>query len=282
MPVFLSRLFGPLAAFFLTSCSSVFYQPDRVLYNKPEQFKIDYENIFFPSLDETKLHGWYLYSNDKKKAPKGTIIFFHGNAQNLSSHFLNLAWMTKKGYDVFIFDYRGYGLSDGSPNQKNVYKDALAGLYKGYEFFKKRKAERLIFYGQSLGGAILGRALVDFPHYKEGSLVVLDSTFMSYKKIAFDKAVNLWPTFLISPLAFVLFSDEYASTPSIPKIEIPTLVIHGVKDQVVPHKFGQGLYEALTVMEKEMWSIEDGLHTDVFFRHDLIYRQKFLKRLEAL
>ena len=192
-------------------CTSLFYHPDRFMYVPPEKMNVEYEEIKFESTDEVPLLGWYFPV--KKKRPKSFVLFFHGNAQNITSHYLNLYWMPKAGHEFFIFDYRGYGLSgivpalygkgerQVKPNRNGVYKDSIAALKKGYQLFKKSGAEKFIIYGQSLGGAIVQRALEDFEHMNEVDLVVLDSTFNSYQKIAFDKLWGIWFLRPIAPLA---------------------------------------------------------------------------------
>ena len=180
---------------FLTfwGCSSVFYFPTSYFYADPKKHDINYKDIDFISTDGTKLHGWLL-SSDKTKKKKGLILHFHGNAHNLTCHWMNLGWLTKSGYDIFIFDYRGYGLSKGQANQQGLNKDSIAALNWAYE--KQKSYPKFIVYGQSLGGAVSMRALKDFEHRDEIDLFVLDSTFISYQSIAFDKVKNAGSVFV--------------------------------------------------------------------------------------
>jgi len=221
-----------------------------------------------------------MFDKAQPKEKKGLIIFFHGNAQNLTSHWLNLGWILREGYDVFIFDYRGYGLSKGSANQQGLNKDSLAALDWAHK--RAKSYPKFIVYGQSLGGVVSLRALQDFPHRADINLLVLDSTFTSYQGIAFDKLLHAGILIPFSPLAYVLVSDEYAATDFVSKIKIPTLVIHGDKDPVVPYKFGEEIFEKLTSKKKWWWSIKDGSHTDVFYPHHEKYRMRFLELLQDL
>jgi len=104
--------------------------------------------------------GWY-FPSQLSTTPKATIIQFHGNAQNFSAHYLSLAWLTKQEFNLFTFSYRGYGNSEGRPDQKGTYLDGLAALNQGWELHKKSGAKKFIVYGQSLGGSnfyeVLGR-----------------------------------------------------------------------------------------------------------------------------
>jgi fermentation-respiration switch protein FrsA (DUF1100 family) len=278
-----SRKYQSLGLFlgflFLSACSNFFYWPDHYLYRTPDHYKLEYQSINFESKDGTILHGWKIHRREMKKPSLGTIVHFHGNAQNLSSHFLMLSWLAEYGYDLFIFDYRGYGQSGGAPSQDGIYLDSMAGMQKGYEFSLENKSP-LIVYGQSLGGNVSLRAIVDFPFSKEIKLLILDSTFSSYQKMAWDKLTSAWILVPFSPLAYIFFSDKYASSLVLKKLpSIPTLVIHGTHDLVVPFKFGEDLYSKLDT-KKWFWKIENGTHTDVFFRQEHNYREDFVKFLK--
>ncbi len=219
----------------------------------------------------------------QKASNKGTIIFFHGNAENISSHFLNLAWITHEGYNLFIFDYRGYGASEGKVDQKGIFEDSFAALEKGLELHQSISPKgKLIVYGQSLGGIISLRALADWEHTSRVNLIVQDSAFLSYQDIAFDKLKSFWPTYLLSPLAYLLVSDKYASDKVLYKFSNPLLVISGEKDIVVPFKFSKEIYKKSKSEKKWFWEIKNGTHSDVFAFHDFKYRELFLKLLETI
>lgn len=263
----------------LNACSGLFYYPTSYLYSDPVKLGHKIENIRFESTDGTKLFGWYFTNKKNAQRPKGLIVYFHGNAQNISSHYMNLEWITKEGYDFFIPDYRGYGLSEGSPNQQGVHKDTLAALEWAQKRAQEKNIKRFVAYGQSLGGAILLRALKDYKQRDKIDLVILDSTFLSYQKIAFDKLKNAGGFVILSPLAYLLISDEYAPRWYVDKLDRPTLVIHGTLDPIVPYKFGEEIYNKLTT-KKWHWKVPLGKHTDVFFIHDQRYRKKFVEFLE--
>ncbi|MFZ4714172.1 MAG: alpha/beta hydrolase [Bacteriovoracaceae bacterium] len=276
----ITRSLGLILGFlFLSSCSNLFYFPDHYTYRTPDQFNLNYESFTFPSSDGTSLNGWKIQRRHSERKSLGTILHFHGNAQNLSSHFMMLAWLAEVDYDLMIFDYRGYGQSGGSPSQDGIYLDSLAAMKKGYEYSLENKSP-FIVYGQSLGGNVAMRALVDFEFKDQVKLLVLDSTFMSYQKMAWDKMTSAWILIPFSPLAFIFFSDRYASDLVIDRLpKIPVLVIHGTNDQVVPYKFGKKIYDRLN-NEKWLWTVQDGYHTDGFFRPDHNYREDFLSFLK--
>ena len=133
-----------------TSCSHLLYQPDRILYLDPKSLNLAPKEIFLESEPGVRLFAWYFETRQPNS--KGTIIRFHGNAQNMSSHYLSLTWLIEKGYNLFTFDYRGYGRSEGEPDQEGTYKDALAALNLAWELHKKQSGEKFIVYGQSLDG----------------------------------------------------------------------------------------------------------------------------------
>ncbi len=264
---------------FFSSCSHVFYQPSDVHYLEPLQFKLKYDDIFFQSKGNIKLHGWFFPTSAKKV--KGTIVHFHGNAQNISTHFLNLAWMIKEGFNLFVFDYRGYGISEGKPYQEGVYHDALAAIQKGHELHQLNGKGLFVVYGQSLGGIISLRALADTDQ-TQVDLIVQDSTFTSYKNIGFDVLKRSWFTYLFSPLAYVLVSDEYASDKVLNRITSPTLVITSKQDKVIPRKFGKDLYQHLRSSKKWHWELESAQHIEIFHNDQMKWRGKFLTFLDEI
>ena len=266
--------------FLIQSCSHVFYQPSPKHFVDPAQFKLSYEDVFFKSRDGTKLHGWFFKAKTTK--PKGTIVQFHGNAQNISTHFFSLIWVIEQGYNLFTFDYRGYARSHGEPSQAGIYLDALAAFDKAFEFHQKYGNGKFVIYGQSTGGAIALRAIPDWERYEDISLIVMDSAFASYKDIAFDKLTSRWFLFPISPLAFVLVSDEYAADEVFEKITRPTLVIAGKKDEVVPPKFGKEIYKGIAADQKWWWSLPEGKHIDAYHHAQGKYRTKFMRLLDQI
>jgi len=262
------------------SCSHVFYQPSPKHFTDPAQFKLKYQDVFFHAQDGTKLHGWFFPAKTKKV--KGTIVQFHGNAQNISTHFFSLIWLIEQGYNLFTFDYRGYAKSEGKPNQAGIYLDALAAMDKGYELNKEHGKGKLVIYGQSLGGNISLRAIPDWQYRNEISLVVMDSTFSSYQDIGFDKLTDRWFLIPFSPLAFVLVSDAYASDKVFDQITEPTLVIVGMQDRIVPAKFGKKIYKGIKSKDKWLWKLPNGNHIDAFHHDKGFYRKEFLDFLDQI
>jgi hypothetical protein len=265
---------------FFSSCSSLFYYPSRQLYYPPNQLGFEFREIAFQSLDGTQLYGWY-FPAPQGATLQGTVIQFHGNAQNMSSHYLTLAWLAEQGYELFVFDYRGYGKSQGNPSQKGTYEDALAALDQAWKLHHEKGKKKLIVVGQSLGGAIAMRALADFPHRSDVSLIVLDSTFMSYTSIAHKKLSSFWLTWPLSPLAGILISNEYSAEKALKANSIPVLVIADRRDPVVPFSCSEEFYPEITA-KKDFWILDEGHHVGSLVRHESEYRARFLKLLDQL
>jgi fermentation-respiration switch protein FrsA (DUF1100 family) len=260
-----------------TGCSGVFYQPSRHQFTDPSQFKLTYEEVWFQSKDGTKLHGWWFPAKAKKS--KGTIVQFHGNAQNITTHTYSLIWLIDHGYDLFTWDYRGYGRSGGEASQVLVHEDALAALAKGREL---HRGGAFVVFGQSLGGAISLRALVDYEFVDEVTLLVHDSSFNSYQDVAFSVLKTRWFLWPFSPLAFVLVSDEYAPEKVLDQLKTPTLVIVGKKDAIIPAKFGKETHKKLKTVRKWLWELPEGGHIDVFHHANGVHRKRFLDLLDEI
>lgn len=264
-----------LAATF-TGCSSLLFQPTRHLHMDPEAAGYKPEEIFFPSEDGTRLFAWYFRHTGSAPA-KGVLVHFHGNAENLSSHFLNVLWILRHGYDFFIFDYRGYGRSEGEAvSVGSAVADGRAAL----RYVQARNPKLpIIVLGQSLGGALAARAVFDLKDEVRPRLLALDSTFHSYKSIASEVLSRNWFTWPFQWLSYIVLSDKYAPEDVLAKLApIPVLVIHGDADRVVDYPFGQKVF-ALASEPKEFWQISGGGHTDVFLREGGRYQRAFLKKL---
>jgi len=252
----------------LLGCSGVFYQPDQRIYFPPEKNNFLHKSLFFDSKDGTRLSAWWFPPQRSGKAltqgPKGTIVQFHGNAQNISSHYASLIWLPHEGYNLFTVDYRGYGMSEGSPNQKGVHEDALAALTQAYKLHKESKAQTFVVYGQSLGGAISLRALADFQEREQVDLVVMDSTFDSYQRVARRKLQSNWITWLFAPLAYLLVSDEYAPEDTLDQMDNRLLVVHAKEDPIVGFENGQDIYDSYPG-PKELWTLDTPSHIATFW-----------------
>lgn len=230
---------------FLSGCSSILFQPSRFLYYDPAKMNLQFDEVRFSSLDGTELYGWYFHHKGLPAKPKGVILFAHGNAQNISSHFTSLAWTLTHGYDFFIFDYRGFGTSKGdTPNAKEGVTDTIAAL-RWTDAKAKERGVPLLAFGQSLGSALLVRALAEEKNAIHPVLVGLDSSFLSFQWAGASVLSQYWITTPFQPLAFLFLSDEWAPKLLIQQLApTPIVVIHGDQDRVIDFKLGQETYDA--------------------------------------
>ena len=236
--------------FFLTfssSCTYLFFQPNKKTYIPKDKIHLKVVEKYLLHSTGEKIHLWYLKQKFEKKT-KASVVFFHGNAQNLSSHVGFTFPYLENGYDVFIFDYRGYGKSEGEANVENAVLDCELILEKARRLVPKG---RIIAHGQSLGGALLLKALSSkIPLQKNIDLLVLDSTFASFPQIAQAKLEGNWITWLFQPLAYVLVSDEGSSLGDLKNVNTPTIFIHSQKDPVVPFSEGKKIAKRLPKLRK--------------------------------
>jgi alpha-beta hydrolase superfamily lysophospholipase len=261
-------------------CGQLFYHPSANQFYDPKNYKIDYEQLNFKTdSGEENLWAYHLKpSKDLKlKKSKGVVVYFHGNAQNISAHFLFPAWMTFFGYDVFIFDYQGYGMSEGTANQKNTYHDGLAALKEALNLKKKLEAEKFIVFGHSLGGNIALRSIVDFPEKDQIDRIIISSSFLSYQKMAFSVLTKNWFTYLLSPLGYLLVSDSYSPKDLLGQINSPSIIVHGDQDEVVDAKFSEEIFDKLTSStKKKLMIVEGGNHGNIFIDHPQVVKNRQL------
>lgn len=252
--------------------SGMFYHPDRTVYDSPDRHGLKFEEVTFPSRDGTRLTGWFIPAVGP---PRGTVVHFHGNAQNMTSHFSFVSWLPAQGFNLFVFDYRGYGKSEGRPERQGLFEDSMAAL----EYVAGRPGidhSRLLVLGQSLGGANAIAALGSRP-FVGIRAVAIDSAFVSYRSIVRDKIGGMpFLSFFRAPLSHLLIGDSLSPDAVVARIApIPLLIIHGTHDTVVPHSHGQRLFQ-LAGEPKQFWSIPGGEHTDAFADPASTYRQQLV------
>ncbi|MGE4232163.1 MAG: alpha/beta hydrolase [Bacteriovoracia bacterium] len=267
--------FNTLLAFFVfalsSGCSSLLYYPTNVLYIDPVKAGANATETALKSADGQTIYGWYFHAKSK---PKAVIVFFHGNGENMSSHFLNLRWILDYGYDFFIFDYHGYGKSEGDPTPENTIEDGIAAI----EFVSKKKLPIAVF-GQSLGGAVALQVVAKVKNQYDIKAVFVDSTFHSYKAAGAFVLSQHWYTWPLQPLAYLLLSDSYAPKHILHKISpIPLFVAHGTADSVVSIDLGREVYSRARE-KKEFWEIPNCDHIEFLFVEKGKYRNLLLEKL---
>jgi fermentation-respiration switch protein FrsA (DUF1100 family) len=263
------------------------YHPSSLSYVDIESLKPRPEEIWIPVGENEKLHAWYfkakIASAKKLSIPsrsKGLVLHFHGNAENLSTHFRQMRWIVDEGYDYLIFDYRGYGKSPGVPLPCGTVEDGLAMI----NYVEKRwpKVPHILI-GQSLGGIIALRTAIEAKARKFSiHALVIEGSFSSYEDAGAFVLSKSWLTWLFQPMAYLVLSDQCAPKGRIKELApIPLLVIHGTDDSTIGLKLGEDVFnEALP--PKDFWRVEGAQHLAFFGEEDSEYRKKLIDYLEKL
>jgi hypothetical protein len=213
--------------------------PDRYPIGRwnPHEFAIVPSEHTFTTSDGVKLHGWMFRTTD---ADAPVLVWFHGNAGNLTNRADMAVEFARRGLSVFLFDYRGFGKSEGSrASESGVMKDSLAA----FDYVKTLGARKVALYGESIGGPF---AAYVASQRKGASAVVIENSFPSLKALGNALYGLGWTA------PFALRTTDWLNSAG-----LPVLVLHGTRDAVVPYRLGKELYEGLKV-RKEMLTSEAG------------------------
>ena len=267
-----------LASSLVSGCTRLFFFPMQQHVALPSNYGVDYQDVYLRAADGTRLHAWLL---EPEGQPVGTIYFLHGNAENISTHFLATVWLIKQGYEVFALDYRGYGLSQGRPDLPEVFDDIEAGANwlisraKLAHSAERRKSASsagmiavssdgakprpLYFYGQSLGASLAitfaQRSSIVTQHFNG---IVAEAAFARYDSIAKHIASKHWLTWSAQYPAKWLIRRQYDPLDAISQLALPKLIIHSQDDQIIPYRFGKALFDAAATPKE--WISASGAH----------------------
>jgi pimeloyl-ACP methyl ester carboxylesterase len=207
--------------------NSFLYFPAREIARQPGEVGLLARDVAVDTDDGERLHGWLVAS---QRPSRGHVLLCHGNAGNVGDRVDHAKVLSRAGFDVLLFDYRGYGRSSGRPSEEGTYRDARAAR-KALLRQDGVDEARVLYLGESLGGAIaLALALEAPPHG-----LVLQSTFTSLRAMAGEHYPFL-------PNALV--PDAYPSLGRVAQLDCPLLVLHGESDEIVPASHGRALFEA--------------------------------------
>jgi fermentation-respiration switch protein FrsA (DUF1100 family) len=265
-----------LISILLAGCNGVFFYPDSYEEHSPEQLGLKYKDVYFQADDGTRLHAWFLPAQG---TAQGTILFLHGNAENISTHIMSVFWLPARGFNVFLIDYRGYGASEGKPSEEGVQEDVNAAM-RTLLTRPGVDPDRLVIFGQSLGGSIAIYNVAHSPYRRHIRALAVESAFASYRDIAREKLASFWLTWPLQyPLSW-LISDKYSPAAVVAQISpIPLLIIHGDHDEIVPVSNARRLFE-LAREPKQLWIVPDGGHIQAF--HHRVYRDRFVAWLNQV
>ncbi|MFC3150089.1 alpha/beta hydrolase [Litoribrevibacter euphylliae] len=237
------------------SLTTLYFHPSTQYFNDPKDYGISYEAVTLETPDGVQLENWLFHAEGELK---GRIVFFHGNAENISTHFGSVHWLPKAGYEVFLVDYRGFGKSSGVP----VLPDVLSDMQVSYEWMQRRASvdnKPIYVLGQSIGAALSVMAIANME--SQPDCVVLDAGFGSFQDMARISFQRSWLFWLFAyPASWLLPSDlepeDYAD-----KLKMPVLQFHSPNDQVIPYDQGVALSRHF---EQLSWVDSSGLHIATF------------------
>lgn len=236
----------------------MFFHPSRDHFENPALDNSVPEEVWCDSTGGVRLHGLRLRPD--ASPPRGAIVYFHGNAENVRTHINGVLWLVEAGYQIVAFDYRGYGKSGGTPDIAGVNEDGLAILDAAFRMAGVDQG-RVAVLGQSLGGAVAIYAAANSPWKKDIKALVVDSAFAGYQRVVRDKLIAGIITFPLAWPASWTVEDGYSPERWIGSVAtVPVIVIHGTKDAIVPFSHGELLYR-LAKEPKGLWKVENGAHT---------------------
>ena len=239
--------------------------PEREIIMTPATMRLEYTDVFFRAEDGTRLHGWYLPGD----AGRPVVVFCHGNAGNISHRVDNLRLLRQLGLSVFIFDYRGYGQSEGKASEAGSYSDMRGALRwlrgKGWQ------SRQMIYFGRSVGAAVALQLALEQPP----AGLVLESPFTSIKAMGRHHYPLLWL------LAGWALTARYDNLGKISSLQVPLLIFHGERDHIVPHAMARKLFQQ-ALGEKAFYSIPGAGHNNTYEVGGSAYWQRWQDFLRQL
>ena len=227
--------------------ASMIFFPTREFETKPQDFGMTAEDVWCKTADGIKLHGWYF---DAKKEGGLNLLFFHGNAGNISIRLSQAKEWTERGISVLLLDYRGFGKSEGAiKHGDDLIKDAQAAL----EWLKKNKRvdiSQMILFGESIGAV----PAIELASRYKFKAIIIEAPFTSIKELA-KKHYGMAPDFMLKD--FLMDNES-----KIGKLQTPVFILHGTEDEVVPFEMGTRLFEKAPE-PKQFLAITGAHHNDI-------------------
>ena len=228
------------------------YFPTREIVATPLSLGLTYEDVGVTTEDGVLLHGWFIPANGSKR----TVLFFHGNGGNISYRMETIRILHSLGLNLLLFDYRGYGKSDGTPGEEGTYMDATA-MWNYLIQEKGIQASDVVLMGRSLGGAIASW----LAEKESPRSLILESSFTSLADVGAE-VYRFIPVRMLSRL-------QYSTIERIKNIRCPVLVVHSTGDEIIPFHHGEQLFAAAHP-RKEFLRISGG-HNHGFVVSEKIY-----------
>jgi fermentation-respiration switch protein FrsA (DUF1100 family) len=239
-----------LATFLSSACSlerRFIFHPEKEIFQTPAAAGLAFDDVWFAAEDGIRLNGWYI----PHAGAEITFLWFHGNAGNISHRVDNIRFLHEQlGVNIFIFDYRGYGRSDGTASEEGTYRDGRAALRYLREHYGVAPSH-LVLFGRSLGAAVAAQMATE----QEQLLLILESPFVSVPEMA---------RVLLPPIGVArLLSTQYNVAEALRRVTSPVLVLHGDRDEVVPFSQGQRVFAAAPE-PKRFYAIGGAGHNDTY------------------
>ncbi|MCP4218707.1 MAG: alpha/beta hydrolase [bacterium] len=256
-------LYAALTLYIYLNQNRMVFIPFHTFYDTPAAIGVSFREVTLTTPDGIKLHSWYVGSNEGRPV----VLFCHGNAGNISFRMDTLAVFKRLGLDVFLFDYRGYGKSEGQPTEEGAYVDGQTA----WDYLVEKEGiepGRIILMGRSLGGAVAARLALKV----KAAGLILESTFTSIP----DMGAKFYPYLPIRLLTNIHFNTLRL----IKKLELPILVVHSPQDELVPYSHGKALFEA-AVCQKTFLEIS-GSHNQGFVDSGKTYINGLRKFIDEL
>jgi hypothetical protein len=210
--------------------------PGRALDATPADAGLGYEDVNVDTADGERLHGWYVPAVQQGMGEaRGVLLFFHGNAGNISHRLESIALFNRLGLDVLIVDYRGYGRSTGRPTEAGTYRDARAA----WDYLVGARGigpGRIVVFGRSLGGAVGAWLASQLPQAEMPAALIIESSFSSGADMA-RRLYPIYPARLLTRLKYPVV--DYAA-----RLRCPLLVVHSRDDEIIPYAMGRAVYAA--------------------------------------
>jgi fermentation-respiration switch protein FrsA (DUF1100 family) len=219
---------------------------------RPTDIGLDYEVVHFETEDGVRLHGWFVPA----EAPRGVLLFMHGNAGNITHRLESIDRFHRLGLSVLIFDYRGYGASEGRPSENGTYLDAQAA-WRHLVDDREVAPGRIVLFGRSLGAAVAAWLAA---RTRPAALIV-ESGFTSVPDLA---ARHYW----YLPVR-TLSRFDYDTRAHVRRIACPLLVVHSADDEIAPFAHGEAIFAAGP--EPKSFLRLSGGHNDAFVVSDAAY-----------
>lgn len=231
-----------LAIWLATSvgCANHVFYPQPEIDSTPEQLGYDFQRLADTAEDGVELVHWLIPA--VREPRRGAILFFHGNSQNISAYQKKVLWLVDAGFDVLLFEYRGYGDSGGEAELGKSMADIRQAMQ---HFVQQYPQDKRIVLGQSLGATMAGFVLAEYRLADDFDAVILDSAFAGYRRIMREAMAKHWLTWALQYPASLFMPARYDLLPVIDAISpTPLLIMHGRDDYVIDISHAGDLFAA--------------------------------------